>query len=59
VTRRLGKNGQIFENVAKIVAKCQNIIIKAKFESPKHLYQTPSKLLKYLISKQTILGFEK
>jgi hypothetical protein len=45
----LEKIAQILEKVAKTFTKsknAQNIFIKTQFESPKHLYQTPSKLLK-------------
>jgi hypothetical protein len=47
----LGKIAQIFEKVAKTVAqlkRCENVYIKAQFESPKQLHQTPSELVKYL-----------
>ncbi len=39
--QKIGKNTQILEKVAKTVAQnCQNIYIKAQFESPKHLHKT-------------------
>jgi len=55
LTRRLRKKfAQNLERVAKTVAKlkkAQSIIIKAQYESPKHLHKPSSKLFKYL--KQT------
>jgi hypothetical protein len=40
----------MLEKVAKTVAKSKynNIFIKDQFENPKHVNQTPSKLLKYV-----------
>jgi hypothetical protein len=58
VTRRLVKKNR--PNYRKSspnscqIKKCQNIFIKAQFESQKHLHQTPSKLLKY--PEQTIFS---
>ncbi len=49
VTRRLEKNiCQIFQRVAKIVAKPKKIYIKAQFETLKHLHQTTLETLKCL-----------
>ncbi len=47
VTRKL-------QNFAQNLEKCQNINIKAKFESPKQLHQTTFETLKYL--QQTMCG---
>jgi hypothetical protein len=41
------KFAQILEKVDK-PKKYENIFIKAQWESPKHLHENPSKLLKYL-----------
>jgi hypothetical protein len=49
VTRRL-KKAKVFEKIAKNQAqKCQNIYIKAKFESPNRLQQTTFETLKYFL----------
>jgi hypothetical protein len=49
---------EIDENFAqycgKAVQNCQNIYIKAEFESPKHLHQTTFEALEYL--QQTMCG---
>jgi hypothetical protein len=45
--------GKSSQNCCQI-KKCKNIFIKAQFKNPKHLHQTPSKLLK--CPQQTIFS---
>ncbi len=42
------KIAQIFQKVAKTVAKSKNVYIKVQFEGAKHLHKTTFELLKYL-----------